>query len=163
MLGANRLSHRSSLDSTEDIDPMNSLGNLADAMLVMAVGLMLALVSAWQLDFADIHANIEIADETQDLDIDSDPDDPTLSEYGLSEYGKVFVDEDGTYYMVENSDRTSDAGSGDASSGDASSASGASASSSSGGTGTGSTGGSSASGASSGSSTNSASSAGSEG
>ena len=129
MLGANRLSHRSSLDSTEDIDPMNSLGNLADAMLVMAVGLMLALVSAWQLDFADIHANIEIADETQDLDIDSDPDDPTLSEYGLSEYGKVFVDEDGTYYMVENSDNAS---SSDASSGDASGAGDASASSSSG-------------------------------
>lgn len=105
MLGTNRLSHRGfSSEVDEDIDPMNSLNNLADAMLVMAVGLMLALVSAWQLDMADIHANIQIADESQDLEIESDSDAPSLSDYGLSEYGKVFVDEDGTYYMVENPD-----------------------------------------------------------
>lgn len=103
MLGAHRLSRRSSVVE-EDIDPMSSLGNLADAMLVMAVGLMLALVSAWQLDMADIRADVQLADKTQDLDIDSDDSSPELSQYGLSEYGKVFVDEDGNYYMVESKD-----------------------------------------------------------
>lgn len=106
MLGSNRLSSRShaAWDDADDIDPMNSLNNLADAMLVMAVGLMLALVSAWQLDMADIRTDIQVADETQNLDIESDSDAPELSEYGLSEYGKVFVDEDGTFYMVETQD-----------------------------------------------------------
>lgn len=91
----------------EDVDPMSSLGNLADAMLVMAVGLMLALVSAWQLDMADIRADVKLADQTQDLNIDSNDSAPELSEYGLSEYGKVFVDEDGNYYMVEDKGETS--------------------------------------------------------
>jgi hypothetical protein len=108
VLGRNRLSRRSSMSAAdEDVDPMSSLGNLADAMLVMAVGLMLALVSAWQLDMADIRADVKLADQTQDLNIDSNDSAPELSEYGLSEYGKVFVDEDGNYYMVEDKGETS--------------------------------------------------------
>lgn len=105
MLGRNRLSGRGiaagGAAAREDVDPMSYLGNLADAMLVMSVGLMLALISAWQLDLSDIRADIQVADEAEELDIETDSDDPTLEDYGLSEYGKVFVDEDGNYYMVE--------------------------------------------------------------
>ena len=104
MLGRNRLSRRASrfADDGEDVNPMNSLGNLSDAMLVMAVGLMVALIAAWQLNMDDIRVNIELAEQSQDIDITTDEEAPTIEDFGLSEYGRVYVDEEGTYYMVEN-------------------------------------------------------------
>lgn len=114
MLGRNRLSRRRGgrFDDGEDINPMNSLGNLSDAMLVMAVGLMVALIAAWQLNMDDIRVNIEMAEQSQDIEITTDEDAPTLEDFGLSEYGKVYVDEDGNYYMVEEE---GESGSGEAS------------------------------------------------
>lgn len=99
MLGSKRLS-RKNTDSFggDDVDPMNSLGNLADAMLVMSVGLMLALISAWQLDMSDLQA--ELADDAQDKTVDSQ----SLDDYGLSEYGKLYVDKDGKMYAVQEDD-----------------------------------------------------------
>ena len=38
------------LRSGEDVNPMESLSNLADAMLVLAVGIMVALVLHWNVD-----------------------------------------------------------------------------------------------------------------
>ena len=102
MLGRNRLSRRALSGAAEDVDPMGSLGNLADAMLVMAVGLMVALIAAWQLNMDDIRVSIELAEQSQDIDITTDEEAPTIEDFGLSEYGRVYVDEDGTYYMVEN-------------------------------------------------------------
>jgi hypothetical protein len=37
------------------INPMDGLGNLADAMLVLAVGIMLALVIHWNIDVEGQH------------------------------------------------------------------------------------------------------------
>ena len=36
------------------VNPMDGLGNLADAMLVLAVGIMLALVLNWKLDLTAV-------------------------------------------------------------------------------------------------------------
>lgn len=37
-------------ESTEDVNPMESVANLVDAMLVLACGLMLALIINWNVD-----------------------------------------------------------------------------------------------------------------
>ena len=37
---------------SEDVNPMEGVANLADVMLVLAVGMMLALVVAWNVDIA---------------------------------------------------------------------------------------------------------------
>lgn len=47
-LSQSRLSQRRF--NNEAVDPMNSLLNLSDAMLVLAVGIMLALVINWNID-----------------------------------------------------------------------------------------------------------------
>ena len=46
--GSGRL--RTDQKPKEDINPMNSVGNLVDAMLVLAVGIMLALIVSWNLN-----------------------------------------------------------------------------------------------------------------
>ena len=38
--------------SGESVDPMNYLSNLSDAMLVLAVGIMLALIVHWNVDIS---------------------------------------------------------------------------------------------------------------
>lgn len=78
---------------------MSSLGNLADAMLVMSVGLMLALIAAWQLDMSDIIPKVELAEQSEDIDVSEDD---SMEDFGLSEYGRVYVDSEGNYYMVED-------------------------------------------------------------
>ncbi len=47
-LSQSRLNQRQS--NNPIINPMEGLGNLADAMLVLAVGIMLALVIHWNID-----------------------------------------------------------------------------------------------------------------
>lgn len=36
----------------EDINPMEGTGNLADAMLVLALGMMIAVIMSWSVDFS---------------------------------------------------------------------------------------------------------------
>ena len=38
--------------SEESVDPMNYVSNLSDAMLVLAVGMMLALIVHWNVDIS---------------------------------------------------------------------------------------------------------------
>ena len=47
-----RLSARSLRSRSDDapVNPMDSISNLADAMLVLAVGIMLALIINWNVD-----------------------------------------------------------------------------------------------------------------
>ena len=84
------------------VNPMDGLGNLADAMLVLAVGIMLALVLNWKLDLTAISAEpeateapIEISEEdmqstSQELDADA-----------LQRVGALYYDETtGTYYAI---------------------------------------------------------------
>ena len=39
--------------SSENFSPMDGLGNMADAMLVFACGLILALIMSWNVDVTD--------------------------------------------------------------------------------------------------------------
>lgn len=111
-------SRGSAFSSTEDINPMNYIGNLSDAMLVLAVGIMLALVVAWKVpigDNADSQSSSMTQVDMQDaqtLDPDTDrldtSDTPTdgsvpIEEYGLKEYGTVYTDSEGNMYVITDS------------------------------------------------------------
>ena len=56
-------SRRMSGFSDQTVNPMDGLGNLADAMLVLAVGIMLSLIIHWKVDIA---ASTDEAQEAMD-------------------------------------------------------------------------------------------------
>ena len=86
----------------ENIDPMNYVSNLADVMLILAVGIMLALVLHWNVPVgnqADDGSDAEqdaITFSQDDLNDEQEiPDD-------LTQVGDVYYDaESGTYYIVQ--------------------------------------------------------------
>ena len=89
-------------DIEEDVDPMSSLGNIGDIMLVFACGLMVSLVLAWNVDLGRF-SQVDMG-ESEAID------DPTayeeVIEGGGSTYiqrGTVYQDaETGQFYMIEN-------------------------------------------------------------
>jgi len=46
----------------EEVDPMASMSNIGDVMLVFACGLMAALITAWSVDLAEFQ-KVEISEE----------------------------------------------------------------------------------------------------
>ena len=44
---------RSRFRETEDINPMNFVSNLSDVMLILAVGIMLALILHWKVEIKE--------------------------------------------------------------------------------------------------------------
>ncbi len=100
-----RLNSRRSLrvrPRDEDFSPMEGVGNMADAMLVFACGILLALIISWDVDISEqgeIHNTgtryqVEGIDDATSTTIESKDD--------LEEMGKVFRDpKTGKYYVVE--------------------------------------------------------------
>ncbi|WP_418733318.1 hypothetical protein [Ellagibacter sp.] len=122
------------LRSKEDTDPMASVANIADIMLVFACGLMMALVTVWNIDFTPLSElqdkQLEAIDMPEDM-----PEDMSDAGNAYVEKGMVYQDpKTGKYYMVtEDKDAMdSDLASQGTSSGDSTSSSSASSSSSSG-------------------------------
>jgi len=99
-----RLSSRRMSDNGESVvNPMEGLGNLADAMLVLAVGIMLALILNWKLDITAI--STETQPETEQIPIEeselNDADKQTLDEDAMQRVGALYYDEEtGMYYAV---------------------------------------------------------------
>lgn len=118
-------------DMGEDVNPSAYIVNLADCMLVLACGFMVALISLGGLDLA----NMNKLDDSQleEVDPQTMPEDVTQSGSGYVEAGTVYQDPNtGQLYMVERADgSSSDASSGSSDAGSASSsdASGSAASS----------------------------------
>lgn len=87
----------------EDFSPMEGVGNMADAMLVFACGLIVALILSWNVDVSEQgtinqRANnkyeVEGMDNGQEQEIEVNKD--------LQEMGKVVYDpETGKYYVIE--------------------------------------------------------------
>ena len=74
--------------SEESVDPMNYVSNLSDAMLVLAVGMMLALIVHWNVDISTGGRSSENVGETDE---------------GMEKLGEVYYDaETGKYYIIEN-------------------------------------------------------------
>lgn len=104
-----RLSGKSlrSRQSDPPVNPMDSVSNLADAMLVLAVGIMLALIINWNVDISagktEQAASAGPAISFEQDDLTESQDDAKTIEGDLTEMGKVYYDQQtGTYYIVEN-------------------------------------------------------------
>ena len=104
-----RLSGKSlrSRQSDPPVNPMDSVSNLADAMLVLAVGIMLALIINWNVDISagttDKAASADPSISFEQDDLTESQDDAETIAGDLTEMGKVYYDQQtGMYYIVEN-------------------------------------------------------------
>lgn len=90
----------------EEEDPMSSMGNLMDVMLVFVCGLLLALIATWGVDITSVAASID------DSTIEPVEGDLTEVQRGISsddsnytELGIVYLEEStGQLYVVTPSD-----------------------------------------------------------
>lgn len=98
MLSNRRLARRSAF--TEDCDPMSGLANLVDVILVFACGLMIAIVTFWNVDLSKVSDIIDPS-ELRELDsFDKAIEDGDISET-LQNQGTAYKDpETGKIYIV---------------------------------------------------------------
>ena len=91
----------------EEVDPMSSMSNIGDVMLVFACGLMVALVVAWNVDLAEF-TQIEPTQELQDGDVEKITEQLYGEGNSFVEKGKVYQDpQTGKFYLVEEGDSKS--------------------------------------------------------
>lgn len=87
----------------EDVQPMQYVANLTDVMLVLACGLMAAVITFWQVDLNRLRTEIEQGKLER---IDSDDvvyESGSVSTGGLTNKGVVYEDpETGDLYIIEN-------------------------------------------------------------
>ena len=84
----------SSLREDEDVQPMQYVANLTDVMLVLACGLMAAVITFWRVDLTRIQTAIE-QDKLDKID--------AADVIGLTNKGVVYEDpETGDLYIIEN-------------------------------------------------------------
>jgi hypothetical protein len=87
--------------SAEDADPRIGLVNLADVMLVFACGLMLALVTYWNLDVSAMQEVVKTEDVTEVTDVEQMQDQNAAGGNGYQELGTVYQDPmTGKLYML---------------------------------------------------------------
>ena len=101
-MGSGSLASNAYTDA-EDADPRVGLVNLADVMLVFACGLMLALVSYWNLDIAQMSEVVQ-ADEMAEVEGIEDLEDQLNGGGGNSftQLGMVYEDPmTGKMYMLK--------------------------------------------------------------
>lgn len=111
-----KLSRKSSFDEGDEEDPMASVANLVDAMLVIAVGLLVFLVISWNMQaivFNEdvtpeqrqdaINAMKQVTEVDQGQQLNETPDVSNSSGEGYAEMGKVYKDpKTGKMIMIEN-------------------------------------------------------------
>lgn len=87
----------------EEADPRVGLVNLADVMLVFAAGLMVALVTYWNLDIAPQMTEVVQTENLSEVQGDIEEGQTTMSESGTGyeELGVVYRDpQTGKMYMM---------------------------------------------------------------
>ena len=115
--------HRTERFSGESVDPMHYLSNLSDAMLVLAVGMMLALIVHWNVDISTGGRSDNLSGDTvaaegeggqsiidRDSAVTFTPEqleqmDATEgeSDEGMEKLGEVYYDAaTGKYYIIES-------------------------------------------------------------
>ena len=111
-----KISRKSSFDESDEEDPMAGVANLVDAMLVIAVGLLVFLVISWNMQaiiFNDdisqkqkqdaIEAMQHVTQVNQGSELNETPDVSNSSGEGYAELGKVYKDPStGKLIMIEN-------------------------------------------------------------
>lgn len=99
------------IEPEEEVDPMSSVANIADAMLVFACGLMVALVVAWNVDLVNIQ-EVEIDSSEQIEDLQALEDLLTAEGNGYIQRGTVYQDPNtGQMYLLEDGTGQADGGS----------------------------------------------------
>ena len=94
----------------EEVDPMSSLGNIGDIMLVFACGLMVALVVAWNVDLGKF-TQVQMDQEIQQDDIEQITEQLYGEGNAFVEKGTVYQDPvTGKYYLVEDESSSSSPG-----------------------------------------------------
>jgi hypothetical protein len=102
-----RKGRRRRLDD-EDVNPMNYVSNLSDVMLILATGIMLALIIHWQIDVdatsseettqTEEEGSVDVTTTFTDDDLENSQDVPD----SLEKLGAVYYDaETGTYYIID--------------------------------------------------------------
>jgi hypothetical protein len=103
------------LDKGEEEDPMAGAANLVDAMLVIAVGLLVFLVISWNMQSIVFNDDLtqeqrqkmmqdmqQVTELDQGQELNETPDVSNSSGKGYTEMGKVYRDSDtGKLIMVE--------------------------------------------------------------
>ena len=88
----------------EEVDPMSSLSNVGDIMLVFACGLMVALVVAWNVDLGKF-TQVEMDQEVNQDDIEQITEQLYGEGNAFVDKGRVYHDPTtGKYYLVEEED-----------------------------------------------------------
>lgn len=91
----------------EEVDPMSSMSNIGDVMLVFACGLMVALVVAWNVDLAEF-TQVDMTQEIASDDIEKITEQLYGEGNSFVEKGKVYQDPTtGKFYLVEETDEES--------------------------------------------------------
>ena len=87
----------------DSFNPMEGVGNMADAMLVFACGLIIALILSWNVDVTDQGIQ-KIKEKKYEVDnISSETTETIGDEQELEEMGKVYKDpKTGKYYVIED-------------------------------------------------------------
>ncbi len=118
---------RRNFDTQEDVNPMNYVSNLSDAMLILAVGIMLALIIHWNVDVSTSGGDMSDSGMSLNKQADSDGsggdskidkkdavsfDESNMEEKentddlskdgGMDKLGEVYYDEaTGKYYVIK--------------------------------------------------------------
>ena len=95
--GSGSIRRQSSRMEEEEVNPMASVANLVDAMLVLAVGIMLALINSWNLNISQNGQVTEKVDKKdavssfsdKDLDKTKESDSSSLEKQGTVYYDKA--------------------------------------------------------------------------
>lgn len=98
----------------EEASPMWGVSNMSDVMLVLAVGIMLALVANWNLDVStgkprEVDINTEAMQEIDEYEsIDDSEFIEKISQNGMEEIGSIYVDKNTgkMYVIVSEEDET---------------------------------------------------------
>jgi hypothetical protein len=104
-VGSNSL-HQETLLSDESSDPMGSMGNLMDVMLVFACGLLLALIANWNVDLNAVQSGATQdtgSQEGQDASI-------VMVEGDIEEVESGIQADDGTYESLGTAYRNEETG-----------------------------------------------------
>lgn len=87
----------------DSVNPMDGVSNMSDAMLVLAVGIMLALVINWKIDLGKYNSSLQI-DTTKMEELNEDSAKVT-NEVTLDELESNYV-KAGTVYQDTNTGKT---------------------------------------------------------
>ena len=85
----------------EDLNPMNYISNLSDVMMLLAVGIMLALIMHWNVPIQTSQETVEQNQETVVEFTEDDLESTNELPENMEKTGEVFYDPDsGSYYIV---------------------------------------------------------------